>query len=128
MIRNHRYTVDEELWELPAGTMEPDEEPIQTAARELEEETGFRAGSLTPFAEFYTSPGVLTERMRAFVASELTPVGQRLEESERIVIETIPLVEAKRKLIQGELRDGKTIAVLGMFLLQSEMDSMQCEG
>ena len=115
MIRNYRHTVEQELWELPAGTVEPNEAPIETARRELEEEAGFRAGTMTPLTEFFTSPGVLTERMFAFVATELQPVGQRLEVGERIVAEIVELDRVRRWLVNGELRDGKTIAVLGTY-------------
>lgn len=115
MIRNFRYSIEEELWELPAGTMELGEPPERTAARELVEETGFRAGRLTKLAEFYTSPGVMTEVMRAYVAEELQPVPRRPETDERIVVETVSLERARRMLCNAELRDGKTIAVLGMF-------------
>lgn len=117
LIRNYRYTVEQELWELPAGTIEPGEEPIDTARRELAEETGFRAGRMTALMEFYTSPGILTERMYAFIATGLTPVGQRLEHGERIHVETLELSEVRRRLIDGEFIDGKTIAVLGRHLL-----------
>jgi ADP-ribose pyrophosphatase len=115
MIRNFRHTVEQELWELPAGTAEPNEPPIETARRELEEETGYRAGTMTPLTEFFTSPGVLTERMFAFVATELQPVGQRLEVGERIVAEIVELDRARTWLTNGELRDGKTFAVLGTY-------------
>jgi len=118
MIRNYRYTVEQELWELPAGTAEPDEAAIETARRELEEETGYRAGTMTPLTEFYTSPGVLTERMFAFVATDLKSVGQRLELGERIVAEVVEMDRARRWLVNGELRDGKTIAVLGTYFAQ----------
>jgi len=119
MIRNFRHTVEQELWELPAGTAEPNEEAIDTAGRELEEETGYRAGTVTPLTEFFTSPGVLTERMFAFVATELQPVGQRLEDGERIVAEIVELHRAREWLMSGELRDGKTIAVLGTYFAQA---------
>ncbi len=117
MIRNYRYPVEEELLELPAGTMEPDEAPIETARRELEEETGYRAGRMQPFVTFFTSPGICTERMHAFVASDLTEVGQNLQEDERIVVEVVGLEEVRRMLLAGRLRDGKTIAVLSSYLL-----------
>ena len=115
MIRNFRHTIEQELWELPAGTAEPNEAPIETARRELEEEAGYRAGTMTPLTEFFTSPGVLTERMFAFVATKLQPVGQRLEIGERIVAEIVELDRARQWLNNGELRDGKTIAVLGTY-------------
>ena len=120
MIRNFRHTVEQELWELPAGTAEPNEAPIETARRELEEETGYRAETMTPLTEFFTSPGVLTERMFAFVATELQPVGQRLEVGERIVAEIVELDRARTWLTNGELRDGKTIAVLGTYFARMQ--------
>jgi ADP-ribose pyrophosphatase len=120
MIRNYRHTVEQELWELPAGTAEPNEAPIETARRELEEEAGYRAGTMTPLTEFFTSPGVLTERMFAFVAAELQPVGQRLEVGERIVAEIVELDRARTWLTNGELRDGKTIAVLGTYFARMQ--------
>lgn len=115
MIRNHRIAVGWELWELPAGTREPGEEPIETAGRELEEETGFHAGRLSPLIEFYSSPGFCTELMHTFVATDLSPVGQRLEPGERIVVETLSTDEVQRRLVAGEFKDGKTIAVLGTY-------------
>lgn len=120
MIRNFRYSVNEELLELPAGTAEPDEPAIETARRELEEETGYRAETMTPLAEFYASPGVMTELMRAFVAEGLTKIEQRLEADERIKVEVVTVARAREMLAKGELRDGKTMATLGMFLLHRE--------
>lgn len=120
MIRNYRYTVECELWELPAGTREPKEEPIETARRELEEETGYRAGTMTPLMEFYTSPGFCTEWMHAFVATDLTHVGQNLQGSERIVVETVAVSQVRRRLLANEFSDGKTIAVLGRYLLGAD--------
>lgn len=117
MIRNMRYAVEQELWELPAGTREQGESPIETARRELEEETGYRAGRIDPLMEFYTSPGICTERMHAFVARDLTEVGQNLQGDEQIVVERVGLLEARQRLIDGEFQDGKTIAVLGRYFL-----------
>jgi len=118
MIRNYRYTVERELWELPAGTLEPGETPLETGRRELEEETGYRAGVMTPLLEFYTSPGVLTERMHAFLATELTPVGQKLQDSERIQVELMEGEVVQGMLLRGDFMDGKTIAVLGLNFLR----------
>ncbi|HVT81718.1 MAG TPA: NUDIX hydrolase, partial [Phycisphaerae bacterium] len=91
MIRNRRHTVNEVLLELCAGTLERDEagvseDPLACAGRELEEETGYRAGKVVPFGWFYTSPGILTEKMYAFVATDLTQVGQDLEDNEQIEV------------------------------------------
>jgi ADP-ribose pyrophosphatase len=117
MIRNYRYTVERELWELPAGTLEPDEEPIDTARRELEEETGYRADRVEPLMQFYSSPGFCTEWMHAFVATGLTEVGQKLQGTERIVPEPIDGGEVRARLLRGEFVDGKTVAVLGRYFL-----------
>lgn len=115
MIRNYRYTVERELCELPAGTREQGESPLETARRELEEETGYRAGVIDPLATFFTSPGVMTERMHAFVATDLEEVGQNLVEDERIRVERVPEGEALRRMTEGELEDAKSIAVLGIY-------------
>ncbi len=117
MIRNYRYTVEEQLWELPAGTMENGEQPRATARRELAEETGYRAATVEPIMTFYTSPGICTELMHAFVASDLTTVGQDLEGAEQIIVEPLEVSDIRRRLLAGEFRDGKTIAVLAQHLL-----------
>jgi ADP-ribose pyrophosphatase len=90
LIRNHRPSLDRWLLELPAGTREPAEDPARTAARELEEETGFRAATIEPLARFYTSPGLSDELMWAYVARGLTPVGQRLEPDEHVTVHPTP--------------------------------------
>ncbi len=115
MIRNRRFAADQVLLELPAGTMEADEEPVNCARRELEEETGYRAGTIKPLIEFYTSPGICTERMYAFVASDLTHVGQDLDDTEEIDVEIVAADKIRQNLIDGKLLDGKTIAVLGTY-------------
>ncbi len=115
MIRNHRYTVERELLELPAGTREPDETPIETARREVIEETGYRAGRMEPLGTFFTSPGILTEEMHAFVATDLEEVGQSLEDGERIVVEEMAEEAVLDMLRECRVQDGKTIAVLGTY-------------
>jgi ADP-ribose pyrophosphatase len=112
LIRSYRPTVGEELWELPAGTLEPPESPAACARRELVEETGYRAGKLTPLTEFYASPGILTEKMHAFLATQLTQVGQDLDDGERITPHALPLVEAIEMIRRREIHDAKSIAVL----------------
>ena len=112
MIRNDRFAVGRELWELPAGTLEPPEAPDRCAARELEEETGFRAGSIVPLATFYTTPGMTDELMHAFLATDLTPVPQRLEEDERIQVVQVSPSEAFGLLDRNELLDAKSMLTL----------------
>jgi len=115
LIRNRRYAVDEVLLELPAGTIDNGEPPINCAGRELLEECGYLAGKLAAFASFYTSPGILSEKMHAFIATELEPAEQALEEGEEIEVVPTPLSDAIGMAATGEIRDGKTIAVLLMY-------------
>ena len=112
MIRNERFAAGQTLWELPAGTLEPQEDPKACAARELTEETGYVAQRLTALLEFYPSPGFCTERMTAFWAEGLTYRAQDLDETERITAEAVELSEAMRMVRHNRIRDGKTIAVL----------------
>ena len=112
LIRNLRPALGEELWELPAGTLEPPEPPEACAARELVEETGYRAGRIQFLGGFYTTPGMTDELMRAYVATDLTEVGQQLEEDERIRPVPVPVSEVFGMLDRGELMDGKSIVTL----------------
>jgi len=112
MIKNRRFAVDDTLWELPAGTLEPDEIPRDCAARELAEETGYEAATITKLTDFYTSPGICTEMMYAFVAGQLSHVGQHLDGGEQITVEVVPLDRTMQMVETGQVRDGKTIATL----------------
>ena len=123
MIRNKRFAVDQRLWELPAGTLEVGENPDQCGARELIEETGYKAAKFTKLTDFYTTPGICTERMWAYLAENLTHVGQELDESERITVEVVGLDRTMQMVKSGQIRDGKTIATLlyyQMFLRASD--------
>ncbi|MCC7144806.1 MAG: NUDIX hydrolase [Phycisphaeraceae bacterium] len=112
MIRNERFVVGDWLWELPAGTMEEGEDPLTSAGRELEEETGYKAGRLRAMTRFFPSPGLCTEYMHAYVADELEHVGQDLDENERIQVHPMAMAKALGMVRSGEIRDGKTIAAL----------------
>ncbi|MFM9994582.1 MAG: NUDIX hydrolase [Phycisphaerales bacterium] len=114
LIRNERIAVGRTLWELPAGTLEPMEKPEECAPRELEEETGYRAATLTPLARFHTTPGLTDELMHAFVATGLTHVGQRLEADERLTVHPRPVAEALAMVDSGEMTDAKSMLTLLM--------------
>ncbi len=121
MIRNYRWSVGQQLWELPAGTREPDESVALTARRELEEEAGYRAGQMAPLATFFASPGIMTEEMFVFVATDLSLCEQSLQGDERIIVEVVDANILRARLVAGELRDGKTIAALGMYFLKQQL-------
>lgn len=110
LIRNFRVAVGQSLIELPAGTREPGETPLETAHRELEEETGFRAQTMQPLGELLMSPGILHERMYLFVASELTIQTQRLALGEMIESQIVSFEEALRMIDYGDITDAKTVA------------------
>lgn len=112
LIRNRRMSIPADLWELPAGTREKGEEPRLCAARELEEETGYSAGSVEPLGRFHTSPGMTDELMHAFVATGLTRVGQRLEADEGITAHPLAVDEVMAMVDRGEIMDAKTLAAL----------------
>lgn len=116
LIRNYRVAVNQELLELPAGTLEPNEPPIDTARRELREETGFYCERIEPLAEFCMSPGILNERMFAFVAEGLTAGAQALEKGEMIENLLVNRQELDELLDQGLIQDSKTLSALFMYL------------
>ncbi len=116
MIENHRHTVAETLLELPAGTREPNEPAEQTAERELIEETGYRAGSLTLLHEFYSAPGICDERMLLYVARDLTEGQHHREATEQIENRIASRSDIQRWLADGTIRDAKSLIGLYAFL------------
>ena len=115
LIRVYRYAVGQYLMELPAGTLEKSEDPINCAGRELAEETGYTAGRLKSIGNFFTSPGILSEKMFAYAAYDLEKGEQNLDEGEEIEVETVKFDEALRMIQGGQIHDGKTIAALLMY-------------
>jgi len=112
LLRNYRPTVARELIELPAGTCEPGEALIETARRELAEETGYHAEQLDPLMAFYPSPGILDERMHVFVARKLTPGPQRLDSGEQLQPFIADWEQIAALLREKRIEDAKTLAVL----------------
>lgn len=114
LVRQYRHAAGGFQLELPAGGIEQGETFEQAAARELEEEIGFRAGKIEKLTEFYVSPGFLTEKMHVFLATELTESTQNLDDDEIVEIVRIPLTEAIQMTQDGRIEDAKTIVGLMM--------------
>ena len=109
LIRNNRIAVGKTLIELPAGTLEPQEPPLETAKRELQEETGYVANSWRELPSFYISPGILNERMHLFVAEDLTPGPAAREPGEEIENLVVSWNQAVEMAVQGEIQDAKSL-------------------
>lgn len=109
LIRQFRYPIGKFILELPAGKLDSGQTPIDTMARELEEEIGYSAGNITPECTFYPTPGISNEAIHFFIARNLTPCLQRLEEGEHITPEAYTIEECLQKIDAGEIIDGKTI-------------------
>jgi ADP-ribose pyrophosphatase len=113
LIHSRRLTVNKTLIEIPAGTREPEEPPLETARRELAEETGYRAAHFEELATYYPSPGIMDERMWLYVATGLTAGQHAREANEEIENYLVPWEEALAMVERGEIEDGKsTIAIL----------------
>ncbi len=112
LVKQYRHAAEKYLWEIPAGSLEIDENPEKGAARELEEEIGVTAGKLEKLSEFYVSPGFLSEKMYVFLATDLTETAQNLEADELIETEKFTFEKAFEMIRINEIEDAKTIAGL----------------
>ena len=114
LIRSRRLTVGKTLIEIPAGTREPHEMPLDTARRELAEETGYQAAHFEQLAVYYPSPGVLSEQMWVYLARDLTPGTPAREANEEIENFVVTWDEALAMIDRGEIQDSKTLVALLM--------------
>jgi ADP-ribose pyrophosphatase len=112
LVRQYRHAAGGYMLEIPAGKLDHGEDPRDCAARELEEEIGFRASSLEPVISFFTTPGFTDEVIHVFLATGLTPGRQNLGRDEVLHVIEIPLERAIEQIGEGKIRDGKTIAGL----------------
>jgi 8-oxo-dGTP pyrophosphatase MutT (NUDIX family) len=109
LLRQFRHAVGGWVWELPAGKIDNREPPLETARRELEEEAGMAAASWRPLGDYLSSPGVFTEVVHLFLATQLTPLPARPEEHEVFEVHWLPFTDVLRMADSGELRDGKSL-------------------
>jgi ADP-ribose pyrophosphatase len=113
--RQYRHAAGRFLWELPAGKLEPGEDPLLGAQRELAEETGYRAKKWKPLVEYYASPGFVSESMKVFVAEGLTAGDTNMDEDEQIAFRLVKLSEILKMIENGAILDGKTLSAVLLY-------------
>lgn len=115
-VRQYRHAARDLMLEIPAGMLEPGEDPALAAARELEEETGFKnAEPLRFLTQIIVSVGICTEKIYIYIAESLVPGRQNLDEDEFVTVEKYTLDDALNKVYSGEIYDSKTAAALFMY-------------
>jgi ADP-ribose pyrophosphatase len=111
-VRQYRHAAAMELLELPAGTLDPGEQPETCARREIREETGFAAEKMEKLGEFFLAPGYSTEYMLVYLATQLHAAPLPGDQDEIITLQRIPIDKAYAMALNGELGDGKSLAAL----------------
>lgn len=112
LLRQFRHAAGGWVWELPAGKIDNREPPLDTARRELEEEAGVAAGSWQSLGDYLSSPGVFTEVVHLFLATQLTSLPRRPEEHEVFEVHWLPFSDVLEMARSGELRDGKSLVAV----------------
>ena len=115
LVEQFRYPMQQSLLELPAGKIDPGESPEETAARELQEEVGFRAGRLEKLVEFYTTPGFCNELLHLFLATDLKPGRRAGDEDEELSVHRYSPKQLEKLIGLGKIVDAKTL--IGLHLL-----------
>ncbi len=118
LVYQHRVAVNGWLLEFPAGTLEPREKPRVCAYRETIEETGFKAGKLVKLVDFFPAPGISTERMHLYLATQLTPTKNKLDDDEFLKVKIVTIKQLDRMIRSGKIKDGKTIIGYFYYLQQ----------
>lgn len=113
-VRQYRHPAQKLLLELPAGTLEPDEQPAAAALREIREEIGMAAAEISLLGEFFLAPGYSTEYMYVYLATGLTPAPLAQDEDEFIFVEKMPARVAYQRLNSRDFQDAKTL--IGLYL------------
>lgn len=113
MEKQYRHPIGKELLEIPAGTIEKGEKPEVCAARELIEETGYRAGNLKPMGSLYMTPGYCTELIHFFLATDLAKVdSHEMDEDEMITLVNVKVDDVVKMILNGQIEDAKTVCAV----------------
>ena len=112
LIRQFRHAAGGFIWEVPAGTLTPDENPQQCAQRELCEETGLVAAEWVDLGSVLTTPGFCDERIHLFLARRLSEATQALDDDEVLTVTRVPLSQTLAMVQRGEIEDAKSIAAV----------------
>ncbi len=119
LIKQYRYSVDEVLWEFPAGRIEKGEEPLPAAKRELTEETGYVATEWSELSRFFTAPGFCNEMLYMYKATNVTVAEKSLDEDEETDVVVMSLGDAWKLVSSGAVRDAKTVAGIALLYAAS---------
>ena len=109
MIRQYRHSLKEFLWEIPAGTLDPEEGFVECARRELAEEAGYRANRFEKLTEILPAPGYSDERAQIFMATDLVPMPQNLDQDEVLEVDILPLEKTLTMVKDERIQDALTI-------------------
>ena len=112
LVKQFRKSVEKELLEIPAGGIDPGEDPVTTVRREMQEETGYLPGKVEKLGGFYSSPGFCTEYLHLYLATDLTPSPLYAEDTESIKLVRVPVSQIPSLIASGSICDAKSIAGL----------------
>jgi ADP-ribose diphosphatase len=118
LVRQYRHATGEVLLEIPAGKLDPDEDPAACAARELVEEVGLRPGHLEHLATYYTTPGFTNERFHLYLTQDVEEARAGTDAGEVIEVERYPVTDVRQLLTSGEIRDAKSLLGLALLALR----------
>lgn len=116
LVRQYRTPAGRDLLEIPAGGIDPGEDPEATVIRELQEEIGYKPGKLVRLGGFFSAPGYATEYLHVYLATGLTPSRLHAEDTDEIELVKVPLTEVRGLISSGQIEDAKSIAGLLMYL------------
>jgi ADP-ribose pyrophosphatase len=123
LIKQYRHAIGDFIWEIPAGTLDPNETPLECAKRELIEETGFSANTWQKLGEITPVPGYSNERIHMFLAADLVPAEQDLDKDEVLDVHEVSLGKAVEMIHEGAIQDSKTIS--GLFMVTNWLRERQ---